>query len=421
MKTHLLGRGFVSLLVTQFFGAANDNILKQVLTFMVATGIWAQALGEGGQAYVALCLTLPFIVLSGFAGQVADRYSKQVVMVWVKVAEVPIVALAMVGLLYQSLWLTLGSFLLMAIQSTFFGPAKYGVLPELVTSGELSRANGAINMLTNIAIIFGVTVAGPVTDLYHPKPGVESEAVREPVLWAPGALLLLVAVMGLVAVLFIPRLKAADPGLRYRWNPLGTYVPALRHMAAGPLLIIAMAWAFFYLIGMMALLVLPEYESILQISYRENSYLLGVLGIAVGFGSVLAGVISGHHIRPPLIPIGAVGMTVFFALLGLVRPTFWSVAVLLFGMGCFAGLYIVPLQALLQKLSPEGERGRFLGTANALSFCFSSLGAVIYWAAANRMGLPPNRVFLLCAVLAAAGTGLALMRLYGYIRQHSKV
>jgi MFS family permease len=421
MKSSLLRPGFVSLLVTQFFGAANDNILKQVLTFMVATGIWARALGEGGQAYVALCLTLPFILLSGFAGQVADRYSKQRVMLGVKIAEIPIVAVAAAGLWFQNLWVTLAAFLLMAIQSAFFGPAKYGVLPELVETADLSRANGTLNMLTNLAIILGVTVAGPMTDLYFPKSAAASGAAAEPVLWAPGALLLGVALLGLVAVLFMPPLKAADPTLRYRWNPLATYLPALREMAAGPLLIIALAWAFFYLIGMMALLILPEYESILGISYRENGYLLGMLGVAIGLGSVMAGLISGRHIKPRLIPVGAVGMTVFCALLGLVPPAFWSVGLMLFGLGVFAGFYIVPLQALLQKLSPDAERGRFLGTANALSFCFSSVGAVLYWLAANRLEMPPNRVFAFCGLLAALGTGFALIRLRGYLRQHSVV
>jgi MFS family permease len=421
MKSTLLRPGFLSLLVTQFFGAANDNVLKQVLTFMVATGVWAGALGAGGQSYVALCLTLPFILLSGFAGQVADRYSKRTVMVWVKIVEIPIVSLAGLGLLLQNLWLTLGAFLLMAIQSTFFGPAKYGVLPELVGSGDLSRANGAINMLTNIAIIAGVTVAGPLTDLYDPRPDAGTGVLADPMLWVPGATLIGLAVLGLVAVLFVPKLAAADAGLRHSYNPLATYLPALREMATGPLIIIALAWAFFYLIGMMALLILPEYVSILGISYRQNAILLGVLGIAIGVGSLLAGLISGHQIRPKLIPLGAVGMSAAFALLGVLPPRFGLVGLLLFVAGSFAGFYIVPLQALLQKLSPPAERGRFLGTANALSFCFSSLGALLYWVAVNPLRIPPNRVFLLCAVLATAGTGFALIRLWSYIRAHSRV
>ncbi|MDD4786848.1 MAG: hypothetical protein PHO07_06705, partial [Pirellulales bacterium] len=110
----LFSRGFLSLLGTQFLGAANDNVLKQVLVFMVATGIWSGSLaegglGEGGQSLPALCLTIPFILFSGMAGQLADRFSKRLVMVAVKIAEVPIALLALVGLLAQNLWITLAA------------------------------------------------------------------------------------------------------------------------------------------------------------------------------------------------------------------------------------------------------------------------------------------------------------------------
>lgn len=425
MKSNLVKRGFLSLLVTQFFGAANDNVLKQVLTFMIATGIWSQGLGEGGlgeggQVVPALFLALPFVLLSGFAGQVADRHSKRRVMLAVKIAEVPIVLVAMIGFLTQNLWITLLAMLLLAIQSTFFGPAKYGVIPELVESRDLSRANGALNMFTNIAIIAGSVAAGPLADLFDPKPG-EDGVVPEPVLWVPGVGLAAIALLGLAAVLFMPKLAPSDPNLRYTFNPFSTYIKSLKEMARGPLIIVAMAWAFFSMIGIMALLILPEYEQILNIKYTQNSYLFATLGVSIGVGSVLAGLISGHHIKPRLIPIGAVGMTVFFILLGGLKPDYYTVGALLFGAGIFAGFYIVPLQALLQRLSPENERGQFLGTANGLSFCFVTAGCGVYWIATNRLGVPPNRVFLICGGLAVVGTGFALLRLRGYLREHAVV
>ncbi|MDG2123931.1 MAG: hypothetical protein P8J87_09555, partial [Verrucomicrobiales bacterium] len=84
-STKLFNRGFASLLATQFFGAVNDNVLKQVLMFGVAAGgIWTGQLGDGAQGWVSLCLTVPFIILSGFAGQIADRTSKARVTVIVK-------------------------------------------------------------------------------------------------------------------------------------------------------------------------------------------------------------------------------------------------------------------------------------------------------------------------------------------------
>lgn len=400
-----MNRGFVALTLTQFLGAVNDNLLKGVLSFAVASGgIWAGQLGDGGQSYVGLCLTVPFILLSGFAGQIADRTSKRKVTVLVKLAEIGIALVGLAAFLAGNLWLALATMLLLAIQSSFFGPAKYGMIPELVGDARLSQANGTINMFTNIAVIVGTLASGPVYSAFHPDSG-----AAQP--WVPGATLLAVAFAGFAVCLLLPRLKAMDPGVRLSFNLVDTYWTALREMGRSSLLLVAIAWAGFYLIGMLALLILPDYRDLLDVTPTKASYLLGTLGIAIGIGSVAAGLISGKHIEPRLIPVGAVGMSVFFALLGLLPLHYGTVAGLLAGAGLFAGFYIVPLQALLQHLSPAGERGRFLGTANALSFVASTVGSLIFLAARKNLGIPSNRVFLICAGLAFIGSGVLLWRM----------
>lgn len=411
-SSQLFNPAYISLLLTQFFGAANDNILKQCLTFMVATGIWsgdfgANGLGAGGQVVPALCLTLPFIFLSGYAGQISDKFSKRKVMFWVKLAEIPIAIIAFIGFFTHNLWLTVGAMVLLAVQSSFFGPAKYGVIPEIVEDRHLSMANGVINMFTNLAVIFGSLVAGPLCDLFDPKLPADAPAnavVPDAVPWAPGAGMVVVAVAGLLAVLIFPRIRAANPSLKFDLNPFKTYFDSIAIMKQGPLLAVVLAWAAFYMIAMIALLILPEYEAILGITYTKTSYLLGILGIAIAIGSVITGWISGGEIRPWLIPVGAGGMCVAFSLLGILTPTYGLVAGLIFMAGFFAGFYIVPLQALIQILSPDDERGRIIGTSGAISFCFSSLGPVVYWIANNRLGMPPNRIFLICAAMAIVGT-----------------
>ncbi|MCB1230804.1 MAG: MFS transporter [Verrucomicrobiae bacterium] len=406
MEGRVFNKGFTSLMFTQFFGAVNDNLLKGVLTFAVATGgIWAGQLGKGGQSYVALCLTIPFIILSGFAGQIADRTSKQRITVLVKVAEIGIAAVGFSGFLAGNLWITLFAMLLLAIQSSFFGPAKYGMIPELVGDAQLSQANGSINMFTNIAVIVGTLAAGPVYSAFDPEGSAEAHR------WVPGAALLVVALLGFGTCLFIPRLKAMDPTVRPSFNLIDTYWTAIREMSRGSLLLVAIAWATFYMIGMLALLILPDYRDLLSVSPTQASVLLGILGVAIGLGSVSAGLISGKHIEPRLIPVGAIGMSVFFALLGVLPLHYYLVASLLFGAGVFAGFYIVPLQALLQHLSPPDERGRFLGTANAMSFVASTVGSLIFLLARKHLSLPSNRIFLICAALSLVGTGVLLWRM----------
>lgn len=410
----LFNRGFSALLVTQFFGAVNDSVLKQVIILAVASGgIWAHQLGAGGQAYVALCLTVPFILLSGIAGQVADRISKSRITVWAKVVEVGIAAVALGAFLAGSLWACLLAMVLLATQSAFFGPAKYGMIPEVVSDQLLSQANGTINMLTNLAIIGGTLAAGLVYGAYVAGTGGPSAvaAANPALLWVPGLVLVGIALIGLIPALCIPRLRTFDQSLPIDFNPFRPYLKALREMAESSLLLVALAWSFFYLLGMMALLVLPDFSGLLEISPEMNNNLLGVLGITIGIGSVAAGFISGKHIEPRLIPVGAVGMTLFFILLGVGPLGFWWVAALLGGAGFFAGFYIVPLQALLQHLSPPDERGRFLGTANALSFLFSSIGAILVRVLRKDLALPANQVFLVIGALAFTGSGVLLWRI----------
>ena len=157
-------RGLSALLVAQFMGAANDNILKTLLSFAVVRGMWGGELGEGGQGLVALCLFVPFILFSGWAGPLADRLSKRTVAIWMKVVELPLALTAGVGFITNNLWLTITAMVLLATQSTFFSPAKYGMIPEIVREDRVSRANGILNMTTNIAVITGMLVAGIVSD-----------------------------------------------------------------------------------------------------------------------------------------------------------------------------------------------------------------------------------------------------------------
>ena len=237
-------------------------------------------------------------------------------------------------------------------------------------------------------------------------------------LWLPGAAMLLVAGAGLIAVLFITRLEPGDRALKYNLNPFSTYISSIREMSHSPLLLVMLAWGYFYLLAGLALLIIPEYTMVLSISRSEASVILGVMAIAIGSGSAAAGLISGHRIEPRLIPVGAVGLSVFFLLLGIVPPTYLNVLIFISGAGFFAGFYIIPLQSLLQKLPPDKERGRFLGTANGISFGFLSIASLLYALIRPAFTGPtpgttdkPERIFLISAVLMIVGSGFFLIHM----------
>ena len=414
MGKGLCNRGFASLLSAQFLGAANDNILKGVLSYMLVRGIWSGQLGSGGQAVALLLFTLPFIFLSGYAGKYCDRHSKKHVSVLMKVYEIPIVAIAMLGFWTGSLWLTMLALVLLAAQSAVFGPAKYGMIPELVDREELSPTTGFLNMFTNMAIIMGGLAAGLMSDRYAPPAGTSID----PLPWLPGMCMIGIACAGLASILFLPSLHPGDSKVRYDWNPLSTYLVSLKQMAQTPLLMVLFAWSFFYLLVGMALLILPEYTIVLSITDTRASFLLGFMAVGIGLGSVSAGLISGRRIRPELVIVGGCGLAISFLLLGLVSPTYGNVSVFISMAGFFAGFYLIPLQALMQDLAPENARGRYLGTSNGMNFAFLGLGSIMFWlirplfnGVAEGSRDMPEKIFLCCGGLMIAAGVYVLPRL----------
>jgi len=387
-------RGFYFLNVTQFLGAANDNILKQVLIFgLAAGGIWGNQLGEGGQGWASLCLAVPFVLLSGFAGQFSDKYSKRQVSIFSKWSEILIALIAMAGLWIGNVWLVLAALVIIAVQSTFFSPAKFGILPEIMPTEKLSRANGTINMFTYVAIILGSAVGGPLYDIYAPKD--PATAMR----WLPGVVILVIGVLGTLASYGIPRLTAQNPNLKISYRLFESYISTWKALSGTTLKSVILVWSFFYLVvAGIAILIIADYKELLDISATKTALLMALLGISTGIGDYVAGRISGHRIRPALIPLGAIGTTIPFLALGLIPNNFETVTALLAAGGFMAGFVMVPLQTMIQQLAGNEKRGQILGLWNCLSFVGIIVGNFLFIGLKQR-GVQSNRIFIVCAIL----------------------
>ncbi len=374
-------------------GAANDNILKTILGFAVVNGMWEGKLGQGGQGLIALCLFVPFILFSGWAGPLADRYSKRTISVAMKWIEIPLALSAGIGFVMGHFWSAAIAMFILATQSTFFSPAKYGMIPEIVPKENISRANGILNMTTNVAIITGMLIAGIVSDQLQKK----TESVFE--MWLPGIVLTGVAVIGLLAIVWLPKLMPMEPRTRLPLNPFATYISTGREMCSSMLMRVAVAWASFYLLATIVLLLVTELGLILHVNDTKVSYLLASIGISVGLGSLLAGFLSRGCIRLRLSKIGALGMAASMLLAGLAPISYTMTLICLVFLGLFAGLYAVPLQSLMQMLPLPERRGRVLATSNAMSFLFMAIGSLLYWATRPLFGDSPHYIFLACAVV----------------------
>jgi len=394
-------RGFWCLMGTQFQGAFSDNLLKQLVIFIVMAQHWPKEKLDRLVSDAGVYFAVPFLVLSMFGGWMADRYSKGRVMMWVKVLEIAIMVFALVALLMQDLNLQLASICLMGAQSALFGASKYGSLPELVPDEKLSWANGIIEMLTFLAVILGTLAAGLMANAF---PG------NSP--W-PGIILLVLSIAGWWASTGITRVRPANPDKPLRVNFLGELWREFRWMKTDRDLWRANLGntGFFFIAVLLQMNLLLYAQQVLKVDPLENSALQVALAVGMAAGSILAGKLSGNHVEYGLIPIGAFLMATMGFAMGCegISKTWFMVCLSLLGIG--GGLFIVPITAVLQHRPPAERKGSVQGAAAWLSWIGISLAAVMQGKLSADFHWSPGEIFWFCSACAVvAGVYVTLTR-----------
>ncbi len=394
-------RGFWSLMGTQFQGAFSDNLLKQLVIFLVMAQQWPKDKLDRLVSDAGMYFAVPFLLFSMFGGWMADRFSKGRVMMWVKVLEIAIMAFALVALTLQDLSLQLVSICLMGAQSAFFAASKYGSLPELVPDVKLSWANGIIEMLTFLAAILGTLAAGWMAVGF---PGRS--------IW-PGIILLALSIVGWWASTGITRVRAASPDKPLRLNFFGELWREFRWMKTDRDLWRANLGntGFFFIAVLVQMNLLLYAQQILKVDPLENSVLQVALAIGMAAGSMLAGKLSGDHVEYGLIPLGAFLMAAMGFVMGMedIAKAWFTLSLTLLGIG--GGLFIVPIAAVLQHRPPAERKGSVQGAASWLSWVGISLAAVLQGELSLRLHWTPGQIFWFCAACAVvAGVYVTLSR-----------
>jgi len=227
-------RGFWSLIVTQFQGAFSDNVLKNLVVFMMIGGSLSLAEEHKIGEQVAALFSLPFILFSMAGGYLADRLSKRTVMIGVKIFEVFVMLFVLVGFITRQMGLLKCGIFLMGTHSAFFGPSKYSSLPELLPEKRLSWGNGILELGTFMAIILGTVLAGWLSQ----KLGQEQVG--------SGVVLIALAFAGLIASLGITKVPAANPGKKFRFNFIGDLIDRLKPIRGDRPLVLALAGNIYF-------------------------------------------------------------------------------------------------------------------------------------------------------------------------------
>lgn len=401
----LLGeRRYGPFFLTQAMGALNDNVLKNALVIM-ATFHAAEFTSMDAKVVAQLAgglFILPFLLFSATAGQLADKFDKSALMRWVKIAEFFIMLLAGIGFFIKSLPLLLLALFLMGTHSAFFGPAKYGYLPQVLGERELIGGNALLEAGTFLAILGGTLVAGVLAAQVAPEPLIGT--------------LIGLSLAGIVASRFIQPVAPADPALRVNWNPATTTWDTFRYARGNSTVfrsLIGISW--FWALGAVVLSSLPAYtKEILGGDETVVTLLLAVFSIGVGLGSLLCDRLSRHTVEIGLVPLGSLGLTLALAAMWAATPAqplpgiawqafvaaHWPVPLALATIGLFGGFYIVPLYALIQSRTEKSHISRVQAAnnaLNALAMVLASIAAGLLFTA----GLSVTEVLLVCALVNA--------------------
>jgi MFS family permease len=392
-------RSFWGLTISQLLGAFNDNMFKQLVLLLCLEKAHEIALATDSpvadhyQPIAMAVFAIPWILFSGVSGFLADRLSKRRIVVLCKSMEIVVMGCGLLAFLSGHLWALFIVLFLMSTQSTVFGPAKFGILPEQFRSEDLPRINGIFQMTTFLAIILGFASAGILKEAL---PGQEGLAMVSVVSIA-------IAVVGTGAACLVRPTPVAQPDLKLSWRAAGIDGENWKLIKDNRFLLgVLLVSSLFWFVGGV---VQPSVNSFGEYDLKLSSDRIGILqacmGVGIAFGCVMSGRLSKNRIRFGLVRAGMLGMVVGFPALTAISyfhpgvaaaaeavpsgnlildasTAEWLARGCLIWLGGCAGFFAVPLQVALQSVPPESQKGRMIGTMNLVNWFGILLSAVFY-------------------------------------------
>ena len=399
---------FWPLFWTQFLGAFNDNVFKNALVILITYKAYHLFSLTPAQM-VALCggiFILPFFLFSAYAGQIADKFEKHSLMVWIKVWEIAVMGMGAFGFYFENIHLLMVTLFMMGLQSTFFGPIKYSALPELITDDELVHGNALVEMGTFLAILLG-TILGGVLIAQH---------ATGPLMVA--AITILIACLGTLCARYVHPLTPRNPNLKIHHGlirPTWEILKISTHIKSVWNCVLGISW--FWLLGAVLLSMFPVYaKDVLHADESVVTLFLALFSIGVATGSILCEKLSRERLELGLVPFGSIGMSIFMLDLfisgtprvpGIPYVTLtqflmadgsFRILMDLFGLSLFSGFFIVPLYTFIQHRAHPDKLSRTIAANNVLNALFMVAGSILL-AALYGFGVTVIEIFLIFGIL----------------------
>lgn len=401
--SHLLKtKRFLPIFLTQFFGAFNDNVFKNALVIFLAYVVTQNS--QILVTLVAFLFILPFFLFSAIAGQIADKFNKAKVAQIIKIFELFLVLLAIFGFYYQNIVLLMAVIFAFGVHSAFFGPVKYGILPQLLKKDEIVSANGLVSCATFISILAGTVVGGLLI-------------LKDDAVLLLGLIMVVSALVGIASSRFIPNVASND--LRLSFNIFTQSAKIVKQAMQNRkifLSIVGISW--FWFVGATFLAQFPNFtKNILHANNEVVTALLTIFSVGIAIGSLvcnrlLKGEISAIYAPISLVFISLFTIDLYFASASLVSlnadfvgfseflQNGKNIHILLdfLAIAIFSGIYIVPLYSIIQNESQDENRARIIAALNIFDSGFM-VASAIFTVVLLKMGFSVAQIFLSIALV----------------------
>lgn len=395
---------FTYLNMTQFLGALNDNIYKLLIVYFLI-----QLLGMANSheilASTGATFVIPFLLFSAVSGTMADRFSKRDIIVITKILELVIMGLSVLFFAIESIVGSYAILFLLATQSAIFGPSKYGIVPELVPTERISKANGMMTSFTFLAIILGTFLASFLLEITGRNYIIASMFCT------------FIALVGLITSFCIEFTPPSGSVKKLNAFFLKEIYDSLKMAKQEPsLLPVVFGSAYFLFLGAFVQLnMIPFAVQSLHLTDIQGGYLFLLTALGIGTGAMIAGKVSGRIVELGLVPIGGLGIAITCFMIDLFSSHLFAVIPLVMIVGLFGGIYQIPLDSYIQVASPRKYRGQIVAATNFLSFFGVLCASMLIYLNSEVFGVQSDQGFTIIGSLTLIMTGIFTFQFFDYL------
>ncbi len=361
---------WLKLFLLNFVGVLNDNFMKHCIIFVAVGWMMPEWMTQSQLiAAVSAALVLPYLLLSPYSGEIAERYSKQRIVRLMKLLELPIVTLAGVGFWIESVWVVLLAVLLMGMQSCLYSPAKYGLIRDVEGERGVAFGSGMFEMMAFLGILIGTILAAYLSDHYA--------------WWIVLAVMVVLAIIGyyLSRILGIVEMQDTEEKVeKQSRNPLKFLIQSYKFASQHKGLNKAIYGAslLWLLGGMLQMNVVLHCTKTLGMTNTASSLILAMAAVGIAIGCSVTGKLIEKRNKKSFIIVGLLGIIFALSILLSFNPQGWGLGVLIFVVAFCGGMFQVPCLAIVQSADVGEKLGSMLAYLNLLTFIFVLFGTALF-------------------------------------------